>query len=85
MQLLLPNLMNALKGHNTPWWRRMEVKVFNVQMEKAKKLAKGNVNLMKIAKMKENFVYVMVHVACHASDLKKNVPNFQIHLMDKYT
>jgi hypothetical protein len=61
----------------------MEVRVLKLKTAKAKKLAKGNVNLMMTAKMRENFASAMVPVACHVLDLKENVLNYPTHLMDK--
>ena len=51
---------------------------------KVRKLARGNVNQMMTAKMKENFAFVMVPVACLVSDLKENVLNYLTLLMDKF-
>ena len=61
----------------------MEVRVLKLRTAKAKKLAKGNVNLMMTAKMRENFASAMEPVACHVLDLKENVLNYPTHLMDK--
>ena len=64
--------------------RKMEVKVLKLKTEKVRKLAKGNVNQMMTAKMKENFAFVMVPVACLVSDLKENVLSYLTLLMDKF-
>ena len=79
-----PNLMSVLKGRNMLQLRKMEVKVLKLKTEKVRKLARGNVNQMMTAKMRENFAFVMVPVACHASDLKENVLNYLTLLMDKF-
>ena len=63
----------------------MEVKVLKQKTGKVRKLARGNVNQMMTAKMKENFAFVMVPVACLVSDLKENALNYPILLMDKST
>ena len=76
--------MNAQKGQNMLLLKKMEVKVLSLKTEKVKKRAQGNVNQMKIVKMKESFAFVMVPVACHVSDQKKSVPNYLIHRMDKF-
>ena len=75
--------MNALKGHNTLRLKRMEVRVLKERMAKVRKLAKGNVNLMMTAKMRENFACVTTPVACPVSDLKESVPNYLIRLVVK--
>lgn len=62
----------------------MEVKVLKQKTGKVRKLARGNVNQMMTAKMKENFAFVMVPVACLVSDLKENVLNYLTLLMDKF-
>ena len=75
--------MTALKGHNMLLLKKMEVRVSSLTMEMAKKLARGNVNQMKIAKMRESFAFVMAPVACHVLDQKRNVLNYLTHLMGK--
>ena len=75
--------MSVLKGRNMLQLKKMEVKVLRRRTEKVRKLASGNVNQMMTAKMRENFAFVMVPVACRASDLKENVLSCLTLLMDK--
>ena len=80
----LQNLMSVLKGRNMLQLKKMEVKVLKRKTGKVRKLARGNVNQMMTAKMKENFAFVMVPVACLVSDLKENVLSYLTLLMDKF-
>ena len=80
----LQNLMSVLKGQNMLQLKKMEVRVLKLKTEKVRKLAIGNVNQMMTAKMKENFAFVTVPVACPVFDLKENVLSYLTLHMDKF-